>query len=85
MGAKTIEMETSILFKCNTVLNINMTAIFCISDNIVNKKSLYSGRGKEEHDYRHKVRNEIISDVAVEIQKQIDEMCNEDSKGGALK
>lgn len=67
MGAKTIEMETSILFKCNTVLNINMTAIFCISDNIVNKKSLYSGRGKEEHDYRHKVRNEIISDVIVDL------------------
>lgn len=67
MGAKTIEMETSILFKCNTVLNINMTAIFCISDNIVNKKSLYSGRGKEEHDYRHKVRKEIISDVIVDL------------------
>lgn len=67
MGAKTIEMETSILFKCNLLLNINMTALFCVSDNIINKKSLYSGRSKEEHNYRHKVRNEVIPYIIIEL------------------
>lgn len=67
MGAKTIEMETSLLFKCNQLLNINITALFCISDNIVNKKSLYSGRSNDDHEYRHKVRNEIISDVIIDL------------------
>ena len=67
LGAKTIEMETSVIFKCNQLLNINITALFCVSDNIVNKKSLYGGRSKNDHDYRHKVRNEIISGVIIDL------------------
>lgn len=69
LGSKTIEMETAILFKCNELLNINMTALFCISDNSVLNKSLFSGRTDEEREYRHRVRNEIIPKIVVELFK----------------
>ena len=70
LGAKTIEMETALVFKCNQLLNINVTALFCISDNIVIKKSLYSGRTVEENEYRHKVRNEVIPGVVLKLFKK---------------
>ena len=69
LGAKTIEMETANLFKCNEVLNINVTALFCVSDNTVLNKSLYSGRTKEENEYRHKVRYEVIPKIILELFK----------------
>ena len=69
LGSKTIEMETANLFKCNELLNINMTALFCISDNAVLNKSLFSGRTDEEREYRHRVRNEIIPKIVVELFK----------------
>lgn len=67
MGAKTIEMETAVLFKCNELLNKNVIALLCISDNTILNKSLYSGRTEEEEIYRHKVRNEIIPKIIVEM------------------
>lgn len=67
LGSKTIEMETANLFKCNELLNINVTAPFCISDNTVLNKSLYSGRTEEENEYRHKIRNEVIPKIIVEL------------------
>ena len=67
LGSKTIEMETANLFKCNELLNINVTALFCISDNAVLNKSLYSGRTEEENEYRHKIRDEVIPKIIVEL------------------
>lgn len=71
LGAKTIEMETANLFKCNELLKINVTALFCISDNTLLNKSLYSGRTEEENDYRHKVRYEVIPEVIVDLFKKM--------------
>lgn len=71
LGAKTIEMETANLFKCNELLKMNVTALFCVSDNTLQNKSLYSGRTEEENDYRHKVRNEIIPDIVIRLFKKI--------------
>ena len=68
---KTIEMETALLFKCNQLLNINVTALLCISDNTLLNKSLYSGRTKEEDDYRHKIRNEVVPKLVLELFKKI--------------
>ena len=68
-GAKTIEMETSVLFKCGECLNINITALFCISDNTILNKSLYSGRTETENEYRHRVRDELIPQIIVELIK----------------
>lgn len=70
LGAKTIEMETAVLFKCNELLKINVTALFCISDNTLQNKSLYSGRTEEEDDYRHKVRYEIIPNIIIDLFKR---------------
>lgn len=72
LGAKTIEMETANLFKCNELLKINVTALFCISDNTLLNKSLYSGRTSAENDYRYKVRYEIIPDIVISLFKNID-------------
>ena len=71
MGAKTIEMETANLFKCNEVLKINVTALFCVSDNTVKSKSLYSGRNKKEIEYKYEVRNTIIPNIVVKLLKKI--------------
>ena len=70
LGSKTIEMETANLFKCNELLNINVTALFCISDNVILNKSLYSGRSDEENEYRHKIRNEVVPKIIIELFKK---------------
>lgn len=69
LGAKVIEMETSVLFKCNEILKKNVTALLCVSDNTVLNKSLYSGRTEKENNHRRKVRNEIIPEIVVEMFK----------------
>ncbi len=71
LGAKTIEMETANLFKCNDLLKINVTALFCVSDNTVVNKSLFSGRTEEEREHRHKVRNEIIPNIIIKLFKSM--------------
>lgn len=71
LGAKTIEMETACLFKCNDLLKINMCALFCISDNSALKKSVFSGRSLDDHEYRHNVRNNIIPDIVIDLFKKI--------------
>ncbi len=71
MGAKSIEMESANLFKCNELLNVNVTAMFCISDNTVIRQSLYSGRREEDKIYRKKVINEVIPDVTVKLLKRV--------------
>ena len=64
-GARVIEMETACLFKCNEILKRNITALFCVSDNTVINKSVYSGRTDEEEELRHKVRYNIIPNIIV--------------------
>lgn len=70
-GAKVIEMETAATFKSSLITGINTAALFCVSDNTVCKKSLYSGRTDEENEYRHKVRYEIIPKILIELFKRI--------------
>lgn len=66
-GSKTIEMETAMLFKASQVLKIPTTAILCISDNTIVKKSLYSGRTEEDEIKRHTIRNKIIPKIVIEL------------------
>ncbi len=72
LGAKTIEMETACLFKCCELMNLNVSAILCISDNTLLKKSLYAGRTDEDNNYRHKVRDEIIPSVVIDVLRKED-------------
>ena len=71
LGAKTIEMETANLFMCGKITGINVIALFCISDNIVAKKSLYSGRTDKEHEYRHNIRYNLIPRIAIDLIRKI--------------
>jgi len=70
-GAKVIEMETALVFKCAKMCNIKSTALLCISDNTLVKKSLYSGRSNEENQYRHMVRKSIIPKIIIDVVKDI--------------
>ena len=63
-------METANLFKCNDLLNINVTALFCISDNVLLNKSLYSGRTMEEREYKHQVKYEVIPKLVIDLLKK---------------
>ena len=67
LGSKTIEMETANVFKCGEILDLNVTAVFCVSDNTVLNKSLYSGRTDEENEYRHKVRYEVLPNIILDL------------------
>lgn len=69
LGTKTIEMETASLFKCCEIMNINVTAIFCISDNTILNKSLLSGRTIEDNERRQKTKNEIIPKIVINLLK----------------
>ena len=70
LGCKSIEMETACLFKACELCNIKCVALLCVSDNTVVNKSLYSGRSEEENIYRHKVREEIIPKIVIEMFKR---------------
>ncbi len=67
LGCKCVEMETAVVFKAAKLCNIDVSALFVVSDNTVIKKSLYSGRSEEENIYRHKVRFEILPDVIMKL------------------
>ena len=70
-GAKSIEMETANVFKACEMMNINVVAVLCVSDNTIANKSLFSGRTPEEKENRYKVRYEIVPKIAIELFKTI--------------
>lgn len=71
-GAKTIEMETALLFKSNELLKRNVTALFIISDNTIVNKSLYSGRSEDDKIRRYKVRYDILPEVLISLFKKME-------------
>lgn len=70
LGCKSIEMETACLFKTCELIGIKCVSLLCVSDNTIVNKSLYSGRSEEENIYRHKVRDEIIPKIVIEMYKR---------------
>lgn len=66
MGCNCIEMETAVLFKAAEICKIQASAIFGVSDNTILKKSLLSGRSKEEMEYRKYVRKNYITKIVIE-------------------
>jgi purine-nucleoside phosphorylase len=66
MGCNCIEMETAALFKSAEICGIKACAVFNVSDNTVLKKSLLSGRSKEEKEFRRYVRKNIITKIVLE-------------------
>ena len=70
-GAKTIEMETALLFKSNELLKRNITAVFIVSDNTVINKSIYSGRNDKDKERRYKMRYEVLPEVLIKLFKNM--------------
>jgi purine-nucleoside phosphorylase len=66
MGCNCIEMETSVLFKSAELCGIKAGAVFCVSDNSIQKKSLLSGLTKEETDYEKNVRKNVLTRIVME-------------------
>lgn len=71
LGSQTIEMETSAFFKCASMIGVESTALFVISDNTTVNKSLYSGRSEEDSFKRKKARKELVPSILVEFFKKI--------------
>ena len=69
-GAKVIEMETASIFKCKDILNINISALFSVSDSTIKNKSLYSGRTDEEKANNKKTRYEVIPNIIIDLFKK---------------
>ena len=69
LGAKTIEMETSTMFRCADMLNIASAALFCVSDSTLKNKSLYSGRTEEDKKIKYYIREKIIPRIVIETFK----------------
>ena len=67
LGAQTLEMESSTVFRCASLAGINASAIFAISDNVIAKKSLYSGRTAEDKARRQKTKSETIPQIVVKL------------------
>ncbi|MCH5317828.1 MAG: phosphorylase [Eubacterium sp.] len=63
MGCNVIEMETAAAFRAAKIMDIPIAAVFSVSDNTVTKKSLISGRTKEDNDYRRKVKKKLIPKI----------------------
>ncbi len=65
IGCETIEMETSTVFKCASLAGIKATAIFCISDNSLQHKSLISGRSLEDKEKKNIAKTEFIPKIII--------------------
>ena len=67
LGAETIEMETSALFKCGEISNIKTTALLCVSDNSLKNKSLYSGRNESERMIKKEIKDNVIPQIIIKM------------------
>lgn len=63
MGCNVIEMETAAAFRAAELAGIAMAALFSVSDNTLTRKSLISGRTKQEMARRKEVRNTVFPRV----------------------
>jgi purine-nucleoside phosphorylase len=66
MNCNVIEMETAAAFRAAKMANIQIIAIFSVSDNTVVKKSLICGRTDQEMDYRRFVRRSLFPKIIIE-------------------
>lgn len=67
LGCNIIEMETAAAFRAAALAGIEITALFSVSDNIIRKKSLMSGRESEEIAYRKRVRRELFPQIIWDV------------------
>ena len=71
LGSNVIEMETAALFRASEICNIKSCAIFCVSDNTITNKSLYSGRNDEDIKKKGYSRYIIMPKILLEILNEL--------------
>lgn len=71
LGSKTIDMESACVFKCANFINVNVCAIFNISDSTALNKSLYSGRTKKEQDIKRYTKQKKIPEIVINLLKKL--------------
>jgi purine-nucleoside phosphorylase len=62
-------METAAVFRAAKIANLKLIAIFSVSDNVVENKSLISGRTKAEKNYRKETRKIVFPKIILELFK----------------
>lgn len=72
MSCNTIEMETAAAFRAAALAGIRMAALFSVSDNTAARKSLISGRTREEMQYRKYVRRELFPPIILDAFNNIE-------------
>jgi purine-nucleoside phosphorylase len=69
LGCNTIEMETAPAFKAAELAGISLGALLSVSDNIILKKSLFSGRTQNDMNHRKEIRRMIFPEILLEVLK----------------
>lgn len=67
LGCQSVEMETSSFFKCGEITNIQTSALLCVSDNTIKKKSLYTGRNVQELKIKKEIRDKVIPQIIIKV------------------
>lgn len=63
LGCNTVEMETAAVFRAAELAGYRMAALFSVSDNALQNKSLLGGREAEERAYRKRVRATVFPKI----------------------
>ena len=71
LGCNVIEMETAALFRAAEICNKKAAAIFCVSDNSITNKSLYSGRNENDKKLKGYSRYVITPKILIDILKKL--------------
>ena len=61
-------METAVAFRAAALAGFALTALLSVSDNTLQRKSLYSGRTDAEMAERHRIRRELFPDILFRTQ-----------------
>lgn len=66
MDCNSLEMETAAFLRSAQVAGLQAGIVMSVSDNIMQNKSLFSGRSEEEQQYRKDVRQNVLTKIVLE-------------------
>lgn len=69
MGCNVIEMETAAAFRAAAIINIKLAALFSVSDNVMQNKSLIGEINENDIRFRKNVRRTIFPKIILETLK----------------
>lgn len=69
MGCNVVEMETAAAFRAVSIINIKLVALFSVSDNVMQNKSLIGEINESDIKFRKDVRRTIFPKIIMETLK----------------